>query len=88
MQKGHAVTEETFSFLLVGCIQDKERGFLQALQVSPACPWAFQSACPVLALSRFLHCAIPTPHPESMRTWSAHTLPHPSAAFIQPPRLS
>lgn len=33
VQKGHAVTEETFSFLLVGCIQDKERGFLQALQV-------------------------------------------------------
>uniref|UniRef100_A0A8D2KFG5 Pentatricopeptide repeat domain 1 n=1 Tax=Urocitellus parryii TaxID=9999 RepID=A0A8D2KFG5_UROPR len=31
--KGHAVTEETFSFLLMGCIQDKKIGFRLALQV-------------------------------------------------------
>ncbi|XP_028611911.1 pentatricopeptide repeat-containing protein 1, mitochondrial [Grammomys surdaster] len=33
IQRGHAVTEETFCFLLVGCIQDKKTGFRQALQV-------------------------------------------------------
>lgn len=33
---GHKVTEETFSFLLMGCIQDKKAGFLKAVQVSLA----------------------------------------------------
>ncbi|XP_006248935.1 pentatricopeptide repeat-containing protein 1, mitochondrial isoform X2 [Rattus norvegicus] len=33
IQKGHAVTEETFCFLLMGCIQDKKTGFRQAMQV-------------------------------------------------------
>ncbi|KAF7469473.1 pentatricopeptide repeat-containing protein 1, mitochondrial isoform X1 [Marmota monax] len=33
IHKGHAVTEETFSFLLMGCIQDKKIGFRLALQV-------------------------------------------------------
>nr|XP_005598573.1 pentatricopeptide repeat-containing protein 1, mitochondrial isoform X2 [Equus caballus] len=33
VHKGHAVTEETFSFLLMGCIQDKKTGFRSALQV-------------------------------------------------------
>ncbi|XP_076779785.1 pentatricopeptide repeat-containing protein 1, mitochondrial isoform X1 [Arvicanthis niloticus] len=33
IQRGHAVTEETFCFLLVGCIQDKKTGFRQAIQV-------------------------------------------------------
>ncbi|EPY90047.1 pentatricopeptide repeat-containing protein 1-like protein [Camelus ferus] len=32
VQKGHVVTEETFSYLLMGCIQDKETGFRRALQ--------------------------------------------------------
>lgn len=35
IQKGHAVTEETFSYLLMGCIQDKKTGFRHALQVCP-----------------------------------------------------
>lgn len=33
VHKGHAVTEETFSYLLVSCIQDKKTGFRYALQV-------------------------------------------------------
>lgn len=33
IHKGHAVTEETFSYLLMGCIQDKKTGFRYALQV-------------------------------------------------------
>ncbi|XP_036027991.1 pentatricopeptide repeat-containing protein 1, mitochondrial isoform X1 [Onychomys torridus] len=33
IHKGHAVTEETFCFLLMGCIQDKKAGFRQAVQV-------------------------------------------------------
>ncbi|XP_036165791.1 pentatricopeptide repeat-containing protein 1, mitochondrial-like isoform X3 [Myotis myotis] len=33
VHKGHVVTEETFSYLLVGCIQDKKTGFRHALQV-------------------------------------------------------
>ncbi|XP_051018832.1 pentatricopeptide repeat-containing protein 1, mitochondrial [Acomys russatus] len=33
IHKGHAVTEETFCFLLMGCIQDKKAGFRQAMQV-------------------------------------------------------
>lgn len=33
IHKGHTVTEETFSFLLMGCIQDKKTGFRYALQV-------------------------------------------------------
>lgn len=33
IQKGHVVTEETFSYLLMGCIQDKKTGFRYALQV-------------------------------------------------------
>lgn len=36
IHKGHRATEETFSFLLVGCIQDKRAGFLKAVQVSLA----------------------------------------------------
>lgn len=33
VHKGHAVTEDTFSYLLMGCIQDKKTGFRYALQV-------------------------------------------------------
>lgn len=33
IHKGHRATEETFSFLLVACIQDKKAGFLKAVQV-------------------------------------------------------
>ncbi|KAM6155836.1 pentatricopeptide repeat-containing protein 1, mitochondrial [Rhynchocyon petersi] len=33
IDKGHAVTEETFSLLIMGCIQDKTTGFRCALQV-------------------------------------------------------
>lgn len=33
LQNGHAVTSETFHFLLMGCVRDKETGFRLALQV-------------------------------------------------------
>lgn len=50
IQKGHAVTEETFSYLLMGCIQDKKTGFRYALQVCPA--W-------LCVLSLLLPCSLP-----------------------------
>lgn len=33
LQNGHAVTQETFHYLLMGCVKDKEIGFRLALQV-------------------------------------------------------
>lgn len=33
LQNGHAVTQETFHYLLMGCLKDKEIGFRLALQV-------------------------------------------------------
>ncbi|KAM9363569.1 pentatricopeptide repeat-containing protein 1, mitochondrial [Symphorus nematophorus] len=33
LQSGHAVTQETFHYLLMGCLKDKETGFRLALQV-------------------------------------------------------
>ncbi|KAM9857252.1 pentatricopeptide repeat-containing protein 1, mitochondrial [Aulostomus maculatus] len=33
LQKGHAVTQETFHYLLMGCLRDKDVGFRLALQV-------------------------------------------------------
>ncbi|CAI5680966.1 unnamed protein product [Oreochromis niloticus] len=33
MENGHAVTQETFHYLLMGCLKDKEAGFRLALQV-------------------------------------------------------
>lgn len=33
LQKGHVVTQETFHYLLMGCLKDKETGFRLALQV-------------------------------------------------------
>ncbi|XP_015244989.1 PREDICTED: pentatricopeptide repeat-containing protein 1, mitochondrial-like [Cyprinodon variegatus] len=33
LQNGHAVTQETFHYLLMGCLKDKEMGFRLALQV-------------------------------------------------------
>ncbi|KAB0398750.1 hypothetical protein E2I00_004739 [Balaenoptera physalus] len=51
IQKGHVVTEETFSYLLMGCIQDKKTGFRYALQVCPA--W-------LCVLSLLLPCSLPS----------------------------
>ncbi|XP_010901420.2 pentatricopeptide repeat-containing protein 1, mitochondrial [Esox lucius] len=33
LQAGHAVTQETFHYLLMGCVKDRDTGFRQALQV-------------------------------------------------------
>ncbi|XP_041790247.1 pentatricopeptide repeat-containing protein 1, mitochondrial [Chelmon rostratus] len=33
LQNGHTVTQETFHYLLMGCLKDKEKGFRLALQV-------------------------------------------------------
>lgn len=33
LQNGHTVNEETFHYLLMACLKDKETGFRVALQV-------------------------------------------------------
>lgn len=33
LQNGHVVSQETFHYLLMGCLKDKQTGFRLALQV-------------------------------------------------------